>query len=202
MAVRGEFHLVKIILSCACACLFITQPVMADALSSMTALSGYSTNIKSNAERGDFKMAERYAVAGLQLVSKNPSAYEPSFVRLYIETPTKELISSLRRFGKYDRADYITNWLYDCISKVHGNNSIELMDPLSEFATTLSFQKKYGEAEARYKQALAIADKAPFVDTLGKLKIMSVSIAYSELLKKLGREKDAELCLQRIQRFQ
>jgi hypothetical protein len=192
----------RALISCICAMVLLSTPAFADTFSSMRELSSYATNIKNSAERGDMKTAERYAVAGLQLTSKNPRGYERSFVNLYIVMPTKDLISSFRRLGKYDRADYLTTWLYDTQSKIYGVNSIETVEAISQFASTLEAQHKYGEAEGRYKQALAISSKAPFIDTVGKITVMGIVMNYAAMLKKLGRDKDAQACLDTMSKYQ
>ena len=186
---------------CLCANLFI-GPAFADHLSSMTELNEYQKKIKEAAERGDMDLADRNAVGAMQTVSKNPTAYERSVVNYSIFLTVKDLISSYRKNRKYDRANYMTNWLYSTEQKMYGTKSVEMVDPIAEFAKTLEAQNKNTEAEARYKQALAIADAAPFLDTMTKSKVMSVIMDYSQLLRKMGREGESITIMQTFKKYQ
>ena len=173
---RVAFRL-RLAVLCLCAYLF-GSPAFADTISSMKELSEWQKKIKEPAERGDMNLAERNAVSAMQLVSNNPSAYEKSIVAWNIFTPVKDLISSYRKNRRYDRADYLTNWFYGTEQKLYGAKSAELIDPITEFAKTLEAQNKNTEAEARYKQALAIADRVPYIDTLGKTKVWTAVFGY------------------------
>ncbi len=158
----------------------------------MRELDGYKKQIEGNATQGKMDMADRYAVAAMQLVSKNPAGYNKSWIDIDVLTPVKDLISSYRKNGNYSKADYLTNWYYSTIQAVYGSSSINLVDALKEYASTLEAQSKLGEAEGRYKQAIAVADKAPFIDTFGKLKMLTVVMSYTQMLQKMGREQDAQ----------
>ena len=184
-----------------CANLFV-GPGFADTISSMKELSEWQKKIKESAERGDMDLADRNAVGAMQLVSKNPAAYDRSMVNYNIFTPVKDLISSYRKNRKYDRANYMTNWLYSTGQRMYGAKSVELVEPLTEFAKTLEAQNKNSEAEARYKQALAIADGAPYLDTIAKSRVLMVCMYYSELLRKMGRDGESITVMQSYKKYQ
>jgi len=191
----------RLAILCLCANFFV-GPAFADTASSLKELSEWQKKIKEAAERGDMNLADRNAVGAMQLVSNNPAAYERSLVTWNIFTPVRDLISSYRKNGKYDRANYMTNWLYSTEQKMYGAKSVELVDPMTEFGRTLEAQNKNAEAEARYKQALALADQAPYIDTLAKTKVWTACFCYSELLRKMGRDKESLTVMQSVKKYQ
>ncbi len=177
------------------------SPANADSFSAIKELSGYEKNITGSAERGEFDLADRYAVAALQLVQKNTGKYQDSLVNLYVTRPVGDLISNYRRRNSFAKANYLNDWLYDTQKKRFGGDSLQCMSAIVEYAKTMEAQGKVPEAEARYKQAIAIADKAPFVDSMGKLQVMVTITSYSAMLQKRGRADDAQAVLKQMDKF-
>ncbi len=160
-------------------------------ISSLNAMQESGNKLKSAAEQGDFDKADSTAIEAMQLVAKNPEGYDKGLFSLFVLMPVKDLISSYRKNEKFERADKMTKELYEFDRQIYGANSIELMSPLIEFAETLEAQNKTSEAEARYKEALGIADRAPFITSTDNFSVMAACMSYARLLKAAGRKEDA-----------